>query len=83
VEHVCSSPEFWRACVLTVNSVQDGVLILFTYMKNVTYDPKTDSITLQPGIHWQEAVDALEPFGVAPVGGEFVWDQLGSCTDRM
>ncbi|KAJ7829978.1 hypothetical protein B0H14DRAFT_2808275 [Mycena olivaceomarginata] len=54
------------------NTVQDGVLILFTYMKNVTYDPKTDSITLQPGIHWQEAVDALEPFGVAPVGGKDV-----------
>ncbi|KAJ7815742.1 hypothetical protein B0H14DRAFT_2846589 [Mycena olivaceomarginata] len=45
------------------NTVQDGVLILFTHMKNVSYDPKTDSITLQPGVHWQEAVTALEPFG--------------------
>ncbi|KAJ7310616.1 hypothetical protein DFH08DRAFT_1046344 [Mycena albidolilacea] len=51
------------------NTVQDGVLILFTHMKNVSYDPKTDSITLQPGVHWQEAIAALEPFGVAPVGG--------------
>ncbi|KAJ6567061.1 FAD-binding domain-containing protein [Mycena capillaripes] len=51
------------------NTVQDGVLIIFSNMKNASYDPLTDSITLQPGIHWQEAVAALEPFGVAPVGG--------------
>ncbi|KAJ7932786.1 FAD-binding domain-containing protein [Mycena leptocephala] len=51
------------------NSVQDGVLIMFSHMKNASYSPVTDSITLEPGIHWQEAVAALEPFGVAPVGG--------------
>ncbi|KAJ7827450.1 FAD-binding domain-containing protein [Mycena leptocephala] len=50
------------------NSVQDGVLIMFSHMKNASYSPVTDSITLEPGIHWQEAVAALEPFGVAPVG---------------
>ncbi|KAJ7041895.1 FAD-binding domain-containing protein [Mycena alexandri] len=51
------------------NTVQDGVLIMFSQMKNASYDPVTDSITLEPGIHWQEAITAVEPFGVAPVGG--------------
>ncbi|KAJ7184626.1 FAD-binding domain-containing protein [Mycena filopes] len=51
------------------NTVQDGVLIAFSEMKNVSYNQVSDSITLEPGVHWQEAVTALEPFGVAPVGG--------------
>lgn len=38
-------------------------------MKNVTYDPTSDTITLQPGIHWGEALTQLEPLGVAPLGG--------------
>ncbi|KAJ7130230.1 FAD-binding domain-containing protein [Mycena epipterygia] len=54
------------------NTVQDGVLIIFSNMKNASYDPIRDSITLEPGVHWQEAVTALEPYGVAPVGGTFV-----------
>ncbi|KAJ7765610.1 FAD-binding domain-containing protein [Mycena metata] len=54
------------------NTVQDGVLISFSQMKNVSYDPVTDSITLQPGVHWDEAITALEPLGVAPVGGDDV-----------
>ncbi|KAJ6615152.1 hypothetical protein B0H10DRAFT_2042344 [Mycena sp. CBHHK59/15] len=51
------------------NNVQDGVLILFSHMKNASYDPVKDTITLEPGIHWDEALAALEPQGVAPVGG--------------
>ncbi|KAJ6500846.1 FAD-binding domain-containing protein [Mycena sanguinolenta] len=51
------------------NTVQDGVLILFSHMSNASYDRVTDTITLEPGIHWQEAVAGLAPFGVAPVGG--------------
>ncbi|KAJ7704349.1 hypothetical protein B0H17DRAFT_1039337 [Mycena rosella] len=51
------------------NTVQNGVLIIFSNMKNASYDKVADSITLQPGIHWLEAVTALEPYGVAPVGG--------------
>ena len=38
-------------------------------MKDVSYDPTSDSITLQPGIHWGEALTALAPLGVAPLGG--------------
>jgi hypothetical protein len=41
-------------------------------MRNAFYDPAKDSIILEPGIHWQEAVTVLEPYGVAPVGGKFV-----------
>ncbi|KAF7366687.1 FAD-binding protein [Mycena sanguinolenta] len=52
------------------NVVQDGVLIIFSNMRNASYDSVKDSITLQPGIHWAEAVTALEPFGVAPVVSE-------------
>ncbi|KAK7019842.1 FAD-binding protein [Favolaschia claudopus] len=51
------------------NTVQDGVLIIFSNMREATYDPVKDSITLGPGVHWHDAVTALEPFGVAPVGG--------------
>jgi len=51
------------------NTVQDGVLIIFSNMRNVSYDPAKDSIILEPGVHWHDAVTALEPFGVAPVGG--------------
>ncbi|KAJ7481539.1 FAD-binding domain-containing protein [Mycena latifolia] len=32
------------------NTVQDGVLIIFSNMKNASYDPVEDSITLEPGI---------------------------------
>ncbi|KAJ7151460.1 hypothetical protein C8R43DRAFT_1088002 [Mycena crocata] len=48
------------------------VLIIFSNMKNASYDAVKDSITLEPGIHWLEAVTALESFGVAPVGGKDV-----------
>ncbi|KAJ7756946.1 FAD-binding domain-containing protein [Mycena metata] len=51
------------------NTVQDGVLITFSNMQNVSYNPVRDSITLEPGTHWHDAATALEPQGVAPVGG--------------
>ncbi|KAF7316080.1 FAD-binding protein [Mycena indigotica] len=51
------------------NNVQDGVLIVFSNMKNATYNPASDSIILEPGIHWGEATATLSRFGVAPVGG--------------
>ena len=50
-------------------SVQDGVLILFSNMTSVTYSASKDTITLQPGVHWEDAIAALEPYGVAPAGG--------------
>ncbi|KAJ7672612.1 FAD-binding domain-containing protein [Mycena polygramma] len=51
------------------NTVQDGVLIMFSNMSAVSYDPAKDSITLEPGTHWHDALTVLEPHGVAPVGG--------------
>ncbi|PFH49712.1 hypothetical protein AMATHDRAFT_194445 [Amanita thiersii Skay4041] len=51
------------------NVAKDGVLIMFSHMKNVTYNPQTDSITLQPGVRWEQAILATEPYGVAPLGG--------------
>jgi hypothetical protein len=38
-------------------------------MQNVTYDPISDTITLEPGIHWGDALTQLSPLGVAPLGG--------------
>ncbi|KDR71083.1 hypothetical protein GALMADRAFT_229731 [Galerina marginata CBS 339.88] len=51
------------------NTVQDGILLVFSHMKNISYDASKDTITIQPGIHWDEALAALEPLGVAPLGG--------------
>ncbi|KAF9044202.1 hypothetical protein BJ165DRAFT_1528763 [Panaeolus papilionaceus] len=53
------------------NSVHDGVLINFSNMKAVSYDLEKGSITLEPGVHWGEALSQLAPQGVAPVGGRF------------
>ncbi|TFK32382.1 FAD-binding domain-containing protein [Crucibulum laeve] len=51
------------------NTVQNGVLIHFSHMTDVSYNPSTDTITLQPGVHWGNVYNVLEPQGVAPVGG--------------
>lgn len=44
-------------------------MILFSNMKNVSYNPLKDSISLEPGPSWGEALSVLEPHGVAPLGG--------------
>ncbi|KAJ4471369.1 hypothetical protein C8J55DRAFT_459329 [Lentinula edodes] len=51
------------------NTIQDGVLISFSNMNATSYDPHTDTISIQPGINWGNASTIVEPFGVAPVGG--------------
>ncbi|KAJ3811745.1 FAD-binding domain-containing protein [Lentinula lateritia] len=51
------------------NTVQNGVLISFMNMNSTSYDSESDTITLLPGIHWGDATSALQPYGVAPVGG--------------
>lgn len=55
---------YWYFC-----SVPDGILFFFSHMQNVTYDPISDTITLEPGIHWGDALTQLSPLGVAPLGG--------------
>jgi len=44
-------------------------LIDFSNMTAISYDAGTDSITLEPGVHWEDAVSTLQSMGVAPVGG--------------
>ncbi|KAF8574997.1 FAD-binding domain-containing protein [Ramaria rubella] len=51
------------------NNVQDGVLIDFSHMNTTFYDVAKDTITLEPGVHWDDAVSILQAQGVAPVGG--------------
>jgi hypothetical protein len=50
-------------------SVQGGVLIHFMNMRNISYDAAGGSVTLEPGITWGQALDFLEPLGVAVAGG--------------
>nr|AGK29874.1 FAD-binding protein [Volvariella volvacea] len=51
------------------NNVNRGVLISFDYMKEVSYNSAKNTVTLQPGIHWGEAITALEPYGITIMGG--------------
>ncbi|KAJ6595028.1 FAD-binding domain-containing protein [Mycena vulgaris] len=51
------------------NSISDGVLVSFAHMTNVSYSPVTDTITVQPGVHWGDAMAAIEPHGVSVIGG--------------
>ncbi|KAF5313643.1 hypothetical protein D9611_010184 [Ephemerocybe angulata] len=50
-------------------SVDGGIVISFMNMRSVSYDPVRDVVTLQPGIRWGEALQELEPSGVAVLGG--------------
>ncbi|KAJ7073927.1 FAD-binding domain-containing protein [Mycena amicta] len=50
------------------NSITNGVLISFSSMQNISYSTTTGLVTLQPGIHWGDAIDYLESYGVAVMG---------------
>ncbi|KAJ7635403.1 FAD-binding domain-containing protein [Roridomyces roridus] len=51
------------------NSVTDGVLISFEQMSNVSYDPATDIVSLEPGVRFGDAETVLEQYGVSIIGG--------------
>ncbi|KAJ7513097.1 FAD-binding domain-containing protein [Mycena galericulata] len=51
------------------NSINNGVLISFANMTNTSYNPVTDTVTVQPGVHWGDAMAAIEPYGVSVIGG--------------
>ncbi|KAJ7481086.1 FAD-binding domain-containing protein [Mycena galericulata] len=51
------------------NSISNGVLIAFSQMQNVSYDVSSDIVTVQPGVHWADAIDYLQSYGVAVLGG--------------
>lgn len=63
---------------MSLSSVRDGILISFSEMKDVTYNPQNDSITFQPGVSWEDAIAAVEPHGVAPLGR-----RVGSAAIRL
>lgn len=50
-------------------SVQDGVLIFFGNMSNITYDAIRNRATIEPGVRWGDALEYLEQYGVAAMGG--------------
>lgn len=51
------------------NTVQDGVLIFFGNMSNITYDAIRNRATIEPGVRWGDALEYLEQYGVAAMGG--------------
>ncbi|KAJ7032358.1 FAD-binding domain-containing protein [Mycena alexandri] len=51
------------------NSINDGVLISFANMTSTSYNPVTDTVTVQPGVHWGDAMAAVEAYGVSVLGG--------------
>ncbi|KAF5366893.1 hypothetical protein D9757_011387 [Collybiopsis confluens] len=52
------------------NTIQNGVLISFLNMNATSYNPKKDTITMQPGIRWGDALNILEPHGVAATNSD-------------
>ncbi|KAJ1017755.1 hypothetical protein NDA16_005074 [Ustilago loliicola] len=51
------------------DSVQGGVLIDLSQMRNFEYSKDRGSVTVEPGLRWGEIYDLAEPYGVAPMGG--------------
>jgi len=51
------------------SSVDGGVLISFSKFNKTILSTDKKTADLRPGARWQEAIAALEPYGVAVVGG--------------
>ncbi|CAK5284573.1 unnamed protein product [Mycena citricolor] len=51
------------------SSITNGVLIAFSHMNSTAYDPHSKTATVQPGVHWGDALDAVQSHGVSVVGG--------------
>ncbi|KAJ7463550.1 FAD-binding domain-containing protein [Mycena latifolia] len=51
------------------NTISNGVLISFANMTNVSYSPVTETVTVLPGVHWGDAMTAVEPYGISVIGG--------------
>ncbi|KAJ7685680.1 FAD-binding domain-containing protein [Mycena polygramma] len=58
-----------HSAMVGYNSISNGVLISFSQMTNVSYDSGSDTVTVQPGVHWGDAVEYLQSYGVAVLGG--------------
>ncbi|RFU34001.1 hypothetical protein B7463_g2333, partial [Scytalidium lignicola] len=51
------------------SDVHNGVTIDLGLMTNVTYNPQTQLVSIEPGPRWGDVYAALEPYGVAVTGG--------------
>ncbi|PWY98141.1 FAD-binding domain-containing protein [Testicularia cyperi] len=51
------------------DSVQGGVLIDFAKMTDFSYDARSKSVSLQPGLRWGDVYNQSAAHGVAPMGG--------------
>ncbi|KAJ7463581.1 FAD-binding domain-containing protein [Mycena latifolia] len=51
------------------NTISNGVLISFANMTNVSYCADTETVTVLPGVHWGDAMTAVEPYGISVIGG--------------
>ncbi|KAK2666767.1 FAD-binding, type PCMH, subdomain 2 [Fusarium oxysporum f. sp. vasinfectum] len=51
------------------NGVKDGITIDFGHMNATVYDAKHKLAKIQPGSNWGHVYEALDPYGVAAVGG--------------
>ncbi|KAJ7652381.1 FAD-binding domain-containing protein, partial [Mycena polygramma] len=51
-----------------IKDINEGILISFAHMSNVSYNSTTDTVTVQPGVHWGDAMAAVESHGVSVIG---------------
>lgn len=51
------------------DSVDGGVLIDFSKMRDFSYDSNAGTVSVGPGLRWGEVYNMSEPYGVAPMGG--------------
>lgn len=51
------------------SSVDGGVLITMRKLANTTFNAEEETADVEPGARWGEVIEALEPYGVAVVGG--------------
>ncbi|KAJ7352188.1 hypothetical protein DFH08DRAFT_648704, partial [Mycena albidolilacea] len=50
-------------------SISNGILISFAHMSNTSYNPLTDTVMVQLGVDWGDAIVAIEPYGMSIIGG--------------
>ncbi|KAJ7772967.1 hypothetical protein DFH07DRAFT_733429, partial [Mycena maculata] len=62
----------------SIASISTGVLISFSKMQNVSYDDVSDTVTVQPGVHWADAIEYLQSYGVSVLGGRVGYEDYYS-----
>ena len=59
------------------SSTNGGVLISFQNLRSTTLSPDNKTAAVGPGSQWVDAIGALEPHGLAVVGGRLGMPPLG------